>query len=110
MAGTDIARRFVDALNAFDGDAVRALVTEDFEFSIGPHTSGREDFLAGVATGPAADPEFHFVVESIDGTDVYGLQEYRWRESGELATSERRVMRLELAAEKIRRAVVLPAP
>jgi hypothetical protein len=105
-----MARRFVEALNSFDGDAVGGLLTDDFEFSIGPHTSDRDDFLASLAKGPESDPAFSFVIESIDGTDVYGHQEYRWRETGELASTAKQVLRLELDGERVRRAAVEHAP
>jgi hypothetical protein len=46
------------------------------------------------------------VIETIDGADVHARQEYYWRETGELATSAARVLRLELAGDAIRRAAV----
>ena len=110
MPGSEVARRFVDALNAFDGDAVAALLTADFAFTIGLHTMDRDEFLASLATGPESDPEFRFAVDAIDGTEIHGRQEYWWRESGELATSAARVMRLELSGEQVRRAVVSDPP
>ena len=46
------------------------------------------------------------MIETIDGADVHGRQEYYWRETGELATSAARVLRLELAGAATRRAAV----
>src|SRR4051812_38468777 len=106
MESAAIARRFVEGLNTFDLTAVRAMVTPDFEFTIGTHTADRDNFLASLASGPETDPEFRFVIERIDGGDVYGRQEYYWRETGELATSAARVLRLELDGDRIRRADV----
>ena len=106
MESAAIARDFVDAMNAFDVAVVGGLLTEDFEFTIGTHTANRDDFLVSLATGPETDPKFTFQIDWIDGTDVHGRQEYYWRETGELATSAARVLRLELADEMIRRAVV----
>jgi hypothetical protein len=106
MESDAIAREFVEAMNAFDLTAVGALLTQDFEFTIGTHTADRDDFLASLATGPETDPEFRFEIERIEGADVHGRQEYYWRETGELATSAARVLRLELAGDAIRRAVV----
>jgi hypothetical protein len=106
MKSAAIARRFVEGLNTFDLTGVRAMVTADFEFTIGTHTSGRDDFLASLASGPETDPEFRFAIDRIDGADVHGRQEYYWRETGELATSAARVLRLQLDGELIRRAVV----
>jgi hypothetical protein len=110
MESAAIAQRFVDGLNTFDLAGVRAMVTPDFEFTIGTHTADRDDFLASLATGPETDPEFRFAVDRIDGADVHGRQEYYWRETGELATSAARVLRLELDGDLIRRAVVDDAP
>src|SRR3954452_7797405 len=104
MESTGIARRFVEGLNTFDLTAVRAMVTADFEFTIGTHMSDRDDFLASLASGPETDPEFRFAIDRIEGGDVHGRQEYYWRETGELATSAARVLRLELDGDPIRRA------
>lgn len=106
MESAEIARRFVEGLNAFDTASVRAMLTDDFEFRIGPHSTGRDDFVASLATGPETDPEFNFAIEKIDGADVYGRQEYYWRETRELATSAEQVLRLELDGDLIRRATV----
>ena len=52
MESAAIARRFVDGLNTFDGASVSALLTDDFEFTIGTHSAGRDDVLASLASGP----------------------------------------------------------
>ena len=106
MERAAIARRFVETMNAFDEASVSAMLTDDFEFTIGTHSADRSDFLASVASGPDADPEFRFAIERIDGADVYGRQEYYWRETRDLATSAARILRLELDGSLIRRVTV----
>jgi SnoaL-like domain len=110
MESDAIARSFLAAMNAFDLKAVGAMLTDDFEFTIGTHTANRADFLVSLASGPETDPEFRFEIDRIDGAEVHGQQAYYWRETGELATSAAKVLRLELDGELVRRADVEDAP
>jgi len=60
-----VAEEFIRALNAFDASGVEALLALDFDFTVGPHAMSRDEFLAGVRSGPAADPYFAFDVREI---------------------------------------------
>jgi Domain of unknown function (DUF4440) len=106
------AERFVAVMNAFDGDAIDALLGPGFEFEIGSHTSDREDFLAGLATGPGADPSFRFeplAYEEEDGAvTIAGSQVYRWRKSGEIAFATEQSLRLDFDGGLVVRATVSP--
>jgi Domain of unknown function (DUF4440) len=108
----EAAKRFVAALNAFDGDAVGAMLAPGFRFKIGSHVADREEFLISLATGPTSDPCFRFEAHSFeeeaDAVLVVGSQVYRWRESGEVATSSEQKLRLEFDAGSVVRATVTP--
>ena len=104
----EAAEQFVAAMNAFDGDAVGAMLAPGFLFTIGSHVADREEFLVGLATGPTTDPCFRFEAEEDGAVLVVGSQVYRWRESGEVATTSDQELRLELDAGLVVRAAVTP--
>jgi hypothetical protein len=108
----ETAESFVVALNAFDGEAIGAMVTPSFRFTIGGHVADRDDFLASLDTGPTADPYFRFerAAYEEDGSAVLvtGSQVYRWRESDEIAHSSDQELRLEFEDGLVASAVVTP--
>ena len=112
MSARESAERFVAVMNAFDDRAMDALLAPVFEFTIGPHTSDRLDFLAGLATGPGSDPWFRFEPHAYEeepgAVTIPGSQVYRWRESGEIASSSEQSLRLDFEGGLVARATVVP--
>ena len=108
----DAAERFVAAMNAFDGDAVGAMLAPEFRFTIGTHVADREDFLVSLATGIGADPYFlfetHAFADEGSAVVVVGSQVYRWRESDEIATASEQELRLEFEHGLVVLAAVTP--
>jgi hypothetical protein len=113
MNGVEAAQQFVAAMNAFDGDAVDAMLSTEFRFTIGSHVADREDFLVSLATGPTSDPYFRFEAhtfeeETTNAVLVVASQVYRWRESDEVATTSEQKLRLDFNGKLIIRATVTP--
>jgi hypothetical protein len=108
----EAAERFIAALNAFDCEAVGAMLAPEFRFTIGSHVADRDDFLVSLATGPTTDPCFRFEAHTFDleadAVLVVGSQVYRWRESDEIATSSEQELRLAFDSGLIVRATVTP--
>ena len=106
------AELFVAAMNAFDGDAVAAMLAPGFRFTIGSHVGDRDDFLASLATGSPADPYLRFEPHAYEAEGsavvVVGSQVYRWRESDEIATTSEQELRLEFEDGLVVLAAVTP--
>ncbi|HKD94250.1 MAG TPA: nuclear transport factor 2 family protein [Gaiellaceae bacterium] len=110
----EAAEQFVAALNEFDGEAVGGMLAPDFRFTIGTHAADREEFLFSLATGPTTDPCFRFEAQSFEeeagAVLVAGSQVYRWRETGEVATTSEQDLRLEFDGGLVVLAAVTPHP
>jgi Domain of unknown function (DUF4440) len=108
----EAAERFVAAMNAFDGEAVGAMLAPGFVFTIGSHVADRDEFLVSLATGPTTDPCFRFEADRFEqeagAVLVVGSQVYRWRESDDVATRSEQDLRLAFDAGLVVRATATP--
>jgi hypothetical protein len=110
VAPADTAARFVQAVNALAVEELEPLLAPDFQFTAGPHTSSREDFLASAKASAAADPYLHFTVHQVAGDGdtlrLVGEQAYLWREDDTVASNDRSELVLELRGEQVARATL----
>jgi limonene-1,2-epoxide hydrolase len=101
MSAEDTIRRFCDAMNDHDADAVAALANESIVIQIGPNRVQGVEALRAMASQP--DPEglsSRVEVDEIDGADgsyeVGARRVQHWTETNELASEEELSVVIEL--------------
>ena len=110
--GADLARRFVDALNAENSEEAAALLAEDVEVVFPQGTvRGRDEWKSRRSGG---DEHLQEHVRASDyqeiagGVDLVGHYVVVWTESGEVAREQPVRIRFELADGLISRLEFLP--
>ncbi len=89
-ANKDLVRRFTEALNAEDWDALDELVTDDFtrhsEATPGPTVSSREEFIQLQESFLVAFPDQRVTIERLiaEGDEVAALAKYSGTQNGPL--------------------------
>ena len=114
MSNIETARRFLDAMNAGDGETAYSLLNDDVELvTRGGTLRGKETIRAAEEQGAGE----HFEVEirarqmSEDGdvVDARSTQVMRWKESGEVAHEQEARVRLTIRGGKISRLDLTPS-
>ncbi|NIN72602.1 MAG: DUF4440 domain-containing protein [Gemmatimonadetes bacterium] len=89
-ANKDLVRRFTEALNAANWDALDELVTEDFsrhsEATAGPPVSSREEFIQLQESFLVTFPDQRVTIERLiaEGDEVAALAKYSGTQTGPL--------------------------
>jgi hypothetical protein len=94
MDAENTIRRFFDAMNTGDADAVAALVDPSIVIRMGPHTAEGVEAVREIASQPGPDT-LSSTVEIVELTGADGRYEItarrvqRWAETNELASEEK---------------------
>jgi len=87
-ANKDLVRRFTEALNAANWDALDELVTEDFtrhsQATAGAHVNSREEFIELQKSFLVSFPDQRVTIEKLiaEGDEVAGLATYSGTQTG----------------------------
>jgi steroid delta-isomerase-like uncharacterized protein len=87
-ANKDLVRRFTEALNAADWDALDALLTEDFirysQATAGPQVNSREEFIQLQESFLVSFPDQRVTIRKLvaEGDEVAGLATYTGTHTG----------------------------
>jgi len=101
MEHEDTIRRFCDAMNGADADAVVVLAAPSIEVQIGPHRAEGLEALRAIASQPGPEGlDSRVEIVDIEGTDgrfeVPARRVQRWSETNELASEEELVVSIDL--------------
>jgi hypothetical protein len=93
MGSEDTIRRFSDAMNQNDADAVVALADPSIEIQIGPHRAQGHAALREMALQPGPETlDSKVEIVDIDGTDgrfeISARRVQRWSETNRIASEE----------------------
>lgn len=90
-ANKDLVRRFTEALNAADWDALDELVTEDFsrhsQATAGPQVNSREEFIQLQESFLVSVPDQRVTIQKLiaEGDEVAALATYAGTQTGPMA-------------------------
>jgi SnoaL-like domain len=101
MGPEETIRRFCDAMNDNDADAVVALADPSIEIQLGPHRAEGLEALRAMASQPGPEGlDSRVEIVDIEGSDgrfeVPARRVQRWLESKELASEEELIVSIDL--------------
>ena len=116
MGPEDTIRRFCDAMNDNDAEALVALAAPEVEIQIGPHRAEGLEALRAIASQPGPEGlDSRVEIVDIDGSDgrfeVPARRVQRWSETNELASEEELIVSIDLDQQGlVRRVEMQPKP
>lgn len=101
MGAEETIRRFCDAMNDNDADAVVALAAPSIEIQIGPHRAEGLEALRALASQPGPEGlDSRVEIVDIEGSDgrfeVPARRVQRWSETNETASEEELIVSIDL--------------